>query len=396
MLFKYLYFILLVFLLPGLVLGEGYDDKITQNRSSLNKLKSEIDAIQRQINQSKQRESDTNEQIALIDKKVAYISRTRGLLEREHRLISAKINASNQQLKETRVRIKKLKEIYAERAVYAYKYGRVRNLGLILSSKSFNEAIIRYRYLRLIADHDQRMFESIQEKESEIIRLKTELEKNLELKSRNLHEKKKEEKNYLNNRLQKSELLKEIHKTQTDFLNQLKRKEREREQLTRLIAELERTRRQKKKGNEPSDYVQFDFEDITKAKGKLPWPVDGKIITKYGKQLDPGGSKTYIKNTDIEIQSKLGTPVKSIFTGVIRIITYLPGYGNTLIVDHGKGYYSVYSHLDEIYVQKDDFVKIGDVLATVGDSGSLSGAKLQFGIYGSQESYNPESWLMRN
>ena len=62
-------------------------------------------------------------------------------------------------------------------------------------------------------------------------------------------------------------------------------------------------------------------------------------------------------------------------------------------MDHGKGYYSVYSHLDEIYVQKEDFVKTGDVLATVGDSGSFSGAKLQFGIYGSQESYNPESWL---
>jgi septal ring factor EnvC (AmiA/AmiB activator) len=395
MLSKYLYFILLVFFLPALILSEGYDDKITQNRSSLDKLKSEIDAIQRQIDQSKQRESDTNEQIALIDKKVAYISRSRGLLEREYRLISAKINASNQQLQETQARIKKLKEIYAERAVYAYKYGRVRNLELILSSKSFNEALIRYRYLKLIADHDQRMIESIQEKESEIIQIKTNLEKDLELKSRNLREKKKEEKNYLNNRSKKSELLKEIHKTRSNFLNQLKRKEREREQLTKLIAELEHARRQQKKGDEPSDYVQFDFDDIIKAKGKLPWPVEGKIITKYGKQRDPGGSKTYINNTDIEIQSKLGTPVKSIFTGVIRIITYLPGYGNTLIVDHGKGYYSVYSHLDEIYVQKNDFVNIGDVIATVGDSGSLSGAKLQFGIYGSQESYNPESWLMR-
>ena len=379
--------------LPGFILAEGYNDKITRNRSSLDKLKSEIDAIQRQIDQSKKKETDTNEQITLIDKKVAYISRARGLLERERRLVNAKISMSNQQLEETQDRIKKLKELYAERAVYAYKYGRVRNLELILSSTTFNEALIRYRYLRLIADHDQRMIESIQEKEAEIIQIKTELEKDLNLKSRNLREKKKEEKNYLSNRSKKSDMLKEIQQTQSAFLNQLKRKEREREQLTLLIAELERARHQQKKSNEPSDYVQFDFDDITKAKGKLPWPVNGKIITKYGRQRDPGGSKTYINNTDIEIQSKLGTPVKSIFTGIIRIITYLPGYGNTIIVDHGKGYYSVYSHLDEIYVQKDDFIKTSDVLATVGDSGSFSGAKLQFGIYGSQESYNPESWL---
>ena len=388
-----MYFTLIVFVLAGLILAEGYDDKITRNRSSLDRLKSEINAIQQQIDQSKKKETDTNEQIALIDKKMAYISRTRGLLERERRLINAKIDASNQQLEETQTRLKKLKELYAERAVYAYKYGRVRNLGLILASASFNEALIRYKYLRLIAEHDQRMIESIQEKEVEINRIKKDLEKDLSSKTENLREKKREESNYLTNRSKKTDLLKKIQNNQSTFLNQLKRKEREREQLTKLIAELERTRRQQKTSDKPSVYVQFDFDDITRAKGKLPWPVDGKVITKYGKQRDPGGSKTYINNTDIEIQSNLGTPVKSIFTGVIRIITYLPGYGNTLIVDHGKGYYSVYSHLDEIYVQKDDFVKTGDVLATVGDSGSFSGAKLQFGIYGSQESYNPESWL---
>ncbi|MEJ2544339.1 MAG: peptidoglycan DD-metalloendopeptidase family protein, partial [Calditrichaceae bacterium] len=350
MLFRFLYLFLIISSLPGLILAEGYDDKINRNRSTLDRLKSEIDAIQRQIDQSKKKETDTNEQIALIDKKVAFISRSRGLLERERRLINAKINESNKQLAETQTRIKKLKDLYAERAVYAYKYGRVRNLELILSSTSFNEALVRYRYLKVIADHDQRMIESIQEKEEKIIQIKTDLEKSLNLKSQNLHEKKKEERSYLTNRSKKANLLKEIHKTQSTYLNQLKRKEREREQLTKLIAELERTRRQEKASDKPSEYIQFDFDDITKAKGKLPWPVEGKVITKYGNQRDPGGSKTYINNTDIEIQSKLGTPVKTIFTGVIRIITYLPGYGNTLIVDHGKGYYSVYSHLDEIYV----------------------------------------------
>ena len=384
---------MIVLCAPWLILAEGYDDKITRNRSSLSKLKSEIDNIQRQINKAKKEEVSTNDEIVLIDKKVAFIARTRGLLEQERRLLNSKIEGTNRRLEEIHSRIGRLRELYAARAVYAYKHGRVRNIELVLASKSFNEAFIRYKYLKLIAEHDQRMIESIQDKESEIIRLRADLRTDLNLKSRNLSEKKNEEKNYLTSRSQKEDLLKEIQQTQSAFFTQLRRKEREREQLTALIAQLERARRQNKTGDEYSDYVQFDFDDITKAKGKLPWPVKGKIITKYGRQRDPGGSKTYINNTDIEIQSKLGTPVKSIFTGIIRVITYLPGYGNTLIVDHGKGYYSVYSHLDEIYVQKDDFVNTGDVLATVGDSGSFSGAKLQFGIYGSQDSYNPESWL---
>lgn len=391
--FKSIYIFLLILYLPWLSLAEGYDDKITRNRSSLNKLKSEINNIQRQIDKAKREEVSTNDEIVLIDKKVAFISRTKGLLEHERKLLNSKIEGTNRRLEEIQSRIGILKKLYADRAVYAYKYGRVRNIELVLTSRSFNEALIRYKYLKLIAEHDQRMIESIQDKETEIIRLRADLKNNLTLKSKNIREKKDEEKNYLTNRSKKETLLEEIKHTQSAFLNQLKRKKREREQLTTLIAQLERARRQKKTGDNSDDSIQFDFDDITKAKGKLPWPVKGKIITKYGRQRDPGGSKTYINNTDIEIQSKLGTPVKSIFIGIIRVITYLPGYGNTLIVDHGKGYYSVYSHLDEIYVNKDDFINTGDILATVGDSGSFSGAKLQFGIYGSQDSYNPETWL---
>jgi len=391
--FKILNIFLMNIFLISVLPAEGWEDQITRNRSSLDKIKLEINNIQQQIDKSREKEENTTDEITLIDKKVAYISRARGLLERERRLLNVKIETTNHQLAETQTRLKKLKELYADRAVYAYKYGRVRNLELILTSTSFNEALMRYRYLKLIAEHDQRMIESIREKENEIIKLKTDLQKDLDRKSRNIREKRKEEKSYKTSRAEKQNLLKQIKQSQSAYLRQLKQKEREREQLIAIIAELERSRREQKESDEPSDYVQFDFDDITKAKGKLPWPVQGKILTKYGRQRDPGGSKTYINNTDIEIQSKLGTPVKVVFTGIVRIITYLPGYGNTIIVDHGKGYYTVYSHLDEIYVQKDDFIKTGDVLATVGDSGSFSGSKLQFGIYGSQESYNPETWL---
>jgi septal ring factor EnvC (AmiA/AmiB activator) len=320
---KCVYFFLILLCQVLLVSGEGWEDQINQNRNSLDKIKSEIDNIQRQINKVKKKESSTSDEIALIDKKVAYISRARGLLERERRLLNAKIETTNHQLKETQSRLKKLKELYADRAVYAYKYGRVRNLELILTSASFNEALMRYKYLKLIAKHDERMIESIQEKESEIISLKTGLEKDLDRKSRNIREKKKEEKNYLSSRSKKQNLLEKIHQSQTAYIRQLKQKEREREQLIALIAELERSRQKQKKSDKPGDYVQFDFDDITRAKGKLPWPVKGKILTKYGRQRDPGGSKTYINNTDIEIQSKLGTPVTVIFTGGVRVITYL-------------------------------------------------------------------------
>jgi septal ring factor EnvC (AmiA/AmiB activator) len=374
---------------------DAFEKKISKNRNILEQLQNEINEIQSQISKSKIEEGNITGQITLIDKKVALISRSKGLLERERRLVNHQIDINNTQLEETQIHLKALKKLYAERAVYAYKYGRVRNLELILSSDSFNQALVRYQYLKLIAEHDERTIRSIEKKEKEIRDLKVQLEKDLTLKEKNLVDKKIEEKKYLTNKSQKTDMLKNLRWTQSTYQDQLRKKQAEQDRLASIIAELDRQRRQQEKtGTQPKSIVRFDFDDFTRAKGKLPWPVKGKIITRYGKQRDPG-SKTYVNNTDIEIQSAQGTPVISVFTGVIRKILYMPGYGNTVVIDHGKGYYTTYSHLDEIYVHEEDFVKTSDIIATVGDSGSFSGSKLQFGIFGAQSTFNPESWLLK-
>ena len=71
------------------------------------------------------------------------------------------------------------------------------------------------------------------------------------------------------------------------------------------------------------------------------------------------------------------------------------GFGNTVIVDHNNGYYTVYAHLDEIAVKKFQILQAGSVIGTVGDSGSLEGAKLHFEIYANNEPQNPTRWLKK-
>ena len=387
--FKTIFWIFLF--VPLYLVGQNqYDKELSKNRAMLKRLKAEIESIKEQIVKSRIEESSITQQISLIDKEVALISRSKGLLKRQSKIIENKISAANKQLKETRRRCDQLKKLHQKRLVYAYKYGRIRSLELILTSESLNQALIRYHYLKLIAEHDERNIQSIKKKKEEIEQIQTQLANDLSLKKTNLKEKQKEESSYLIRKSKKSALLKKLQWNKSLYKKQLALKEQEKEKINGFILAFERKRKSKKPGGEKEVYI--DFDDFSKAKGKLPWPVKGKLLTKYGKHRDPR-LKTYIKNTCIEIQSSLGTPVKSVFTGVVRMITYLPGYGNTIIIDHGKGYYTVYSHLDEIYVEKDDFIKTGQVLATVGDSGSLSGSKLHFEIYGGQKTYNPEKWL---
>lgn len=391
---KYLNLVLAL-LFPAFVAGQvNFDRKLNQNRDQLSTLKKDILSIKSKLANMNKKEAGVLDQLALIDKETALISRSKGLLERENRLLLGKIQFTNRRLSDAEQHYKKLQELYAQRMVYAYKFGDVRNLELLLSSESLNQAFIRYRYLQKIAEHDERTIQLLRKKKEEIADLKNNLNSTLQFKQRNLAQKKKQESLYQSRKKEKAGLLKKVRWNQSTFNKQLAQKEKEKNNLIQMILKLERQRQKNltRTDSKAPTVIEFDFDDFKKAKGKLPWPVSGKVVTHYGKQNDKG-SKTYTKNTDIEISSKLGTPVRSVFKGVVRVITYLPGYGNTVIVDHGKGFYTVYSHLDEIYVQQDQGIDLGQSIATVGDSGSLAGTKLQFGIYGKQSTYDPEKWL---
>ena len=133
---------------------------------------------------------------------------------------------------------------------------------------------------------------------------------------------------------------------------------------------------------------------FAKNKGKFNWPVQGKLLHGFGQYKNPE-LKTTLNNTGIDIKAEQGTPIKCIFSGVISLITYMPGFGNMVIIDHNDGFYSVYTHIDEILVNNGDFIKQGSSIGTIGESGSFEGYKLHFEIYSNNKNLNPLNWLKR-
>jgi septal ring factor EnvC (AmiA/AmiB activator) len=384
--------VLISFLTNFMMAQDDYQSEIRKNQSQLKKINSEINALKGKLSSTYLKESNVSKQLKLLDHQIALLSQKKGLLQKEYTLLQKKIDQNNASLKKTKARLKKLENLYAKRIVHAYKYGRASQLDYILKSESINQAFIRYKYFDLIAEHDERTIKSIVQQRNKVKNLQVNLKKSRNRKGKILAEKKEESLAYNDSKRKKQSLLKKIYWDAASFRKRLKEKEEEKSRLAGIIMALEHSRKNKQKQTSQESDIYLKFDDFKKAKGKLPWPVKGKIVSKYGKQRDPK-TKTTIINTDIVIKSRLGTPVKSVFNGLAKMITYLPGYGNTIIVDHGKGYYTVYAHLDEIYIHKDDYIKTGQIIATVGDSGSLDGAKLQFGIYGGQKTYNPVKWL---
>jgi len=370
------------------------DHSINRNRTRLEKIRREIETLKSKLRQSRQKAHGLQEQLALMDEELALIEQAKGLLLNQQKLLERRSRHNRQALIDTRKKLKRLREMYAQRARYMYKYGRVRELDMLLSSESFNQALVRLRYLNRLAEYDEKMIRGIVRKEAQIERLQKQLNADLVAKRESVRQKQQQEARYKTRRDERNRLLAQLEKDARYYNRQIGLKEKERQKLLGLISRLEEERKasQNNKRETEERPVVIDFDDFRKGRGKLPWPVKGRIVSAYGRDYDPK-TKTYVTNSGIEISSPIGTPVKSVFRGVVRLITYMSGYGNTIIIDHGHGYYTVYSHLGEIYVQKDDVVESNQIIALIGDSGSLAGSKLHFEVYTGQKTDNPRRWL---
>ena len=97
----------------------------------------------------------------------------------------------------------------------------------------------------------------------------------------------------------------------------------------------------------------------------------------------------------IDIQGKANMPVKTILNGIVVTITYLRGYGTTVIIDHGGGFYTVYSQLKSLKTHVNSEVRSGDVIAHLAESNTENSTFLHFEIWGDGEKLDPEKWLAK-
>lgn len=141
--------------------------------------------------------------------------------------------------------------------------------------------------------------------------------------------------------------------------------------------------------------LPFAFVPFYENKGRFQWPVEGKIITRFGFERHPN-FKTIVENKGIEIAPRSpGAQVRTVHAGKVVYTDYFHGYGNLLIVDHGMTYYTLYGHCSEFLTAVGDMVESGQPVALAGDTGSLKGECLYFEIRYKTRALDPLQWLKR-
>ena len=165
---------------------------------------------------------------------------------------------------------------------------------------------------------------------------------------------------------------------------------------------------------EPTFYIPISAikgDNIARKSENMPWytgltfleslhtlqnrqsPEDKPLLMPIQDVYKIGGKRISVGRVESGIIEK-GAEVKILPTGQITKITWLRGYGNTILIDHKDGYYTVYAHLGTILVREGQIVEAGEVIARVGQSGTLEGPRLHFEIWAQREKQDPLSWLV--
>lgn len=133
--------------------------------------------------------------------------------------------------------------------------------------------------------------------------------------------------------------------------------------------------------------------------GAFIQPVEGRISTEYGviRVTNDNWNNTRRHNA-LDIANTIGTPILAANSGKVVCANPLNISGNTVIIDHGMGFYSIYFHLDAIYIELDSYVSKGDTIGTMGTTGYSTGSHLHFamrhnGIYLNPWSFFQEGYM---
>jgi murein hydrolase activator len=261
-----------------------------------------------------------------------------------------------------------------------YKEGPVFPLKVAFSSVGMSDLLQRLKYLELIAKYDANLMAKFK---SHLEKLKTEKNSLLSVKAKLV----RLEKEALN----KQDEFSNARKGKRSFLKTIKKKKKlgiqTRKELLKASGNLNDLI-QKILGK----LVSGEGLDISDKKGRLSLPLKGKILNKFGRQKDRQFG-SFIVHNGIDIKSKTGTSVRSIFDGKVLYTGELDGYGNMVIIGHGKDYHSLYGHLNRINVKQNQIIQTGDIIGLSGDTGSLVGETLYFEMRKNGKPIEPVRWF---
>ena len=372
-----------------------YDEELKYQNDAINALKTEINQLRLKIKTAESRERSASTRISSLDEEISLTAKLIRSLKSEEEKTRKRILQLKSDILKNENELESLRARYKKRVVNSYRKGRLTDLEKVFSSTTWRQAIYRTQYLKIISDIEKKLTNQIERLLIQISQQKLELEAVLRNNLKLVRDKQQQISSYRDMRIAREKELNRIRNDKKALSNYIEEKEAGIIQLESIIKKvLEDKARFERELRIRKQQEALKTKSFKALKGQLPWPADGRIIAKFGRQWN-SKLKTTTENPGIDIKGQPGSPIRTVLGGVVTTITYIRGYGTTIIVDHGGGFYTVYSHVTNIQTVVDGQVQNGDIIAYMGDSGSINGSKLHFEIWGKGQKLDPEKWLIK-
>ena len=364
--------------------------EIESQRRELDSLKRQLDE-RRAISKDLQgKEKSLLGQLRETEKSLQLTVRYLNALEARRRTVSANLGDATTELARTAVQLDSERRRLAWRVREIYKRGRSADLEYVLSARSFGDLVARTYYLARIAQDDRTQVLLTQARRSQVQDEKTRLESRKRELDRLKAETDRERQALTQLTNQRRNLLQKIRSDAKSNEQASQELEAASKRIRTLIDQLEKRRLAAERGAPGTEPVLLG--DFGKNKGRLPWPVQGRVARSFGNQTNPRFNTTTF-NSGIDIAASFGTPIAAVAKGRVEYVNWLEGYGKCAIINHGGGFYTLYAHASEITVTVGKDVAAGETIGRVGDTGSTIGTALHFEIRKGHEALNPLDWF---
>lgn len=389
---RYLRLIFTLLLFLCLCTGaRSQDTKAQEERKA--RLEREIAIIDRQLADNASKSNTKLADLNLIRRKVANRKELVAQSDRQIRKYNDDIYLAQLEINKINRRIDDLTEHYSKLVLSAYKNRDARVWYMyMLASDDLGQALRRFGYFRNLSDQMKGEAQKIRAAKAELEEEKERLSQMKKDAEAVKAERVKELESLRKDEAKADNVVKQLKKDRRTYQNQLNAKRKEVQALNR---EIERMISSTMKGSSSSSAKKTVVDqklaaEFARNKGKLPWPVEGAVVGRFGSHKHPVYNIVMPQNNGFDLAVSKGEAAKAVFDGVVRQVMVLPGYNQCVMIDHGD-YFTLYCKLRNVQVKAEDKVKTGDVLGTVD---TINGqTQLHFELWQGKTPHNPENWL---
>ncbi|MFP4346973.1 MAG: murein hydrolase activator EnvC family protein [Thermodesulfobacteriota bacterium] len=359
-------------------------ERIEQEASAV---KDKIETRQKEVRKFTRKELETVERLNDIDKSLNQVRKQVSASEKELSDLSTRIEATETRLKALTQRIHQTEKVASRRVVGLYKLNSLGKIHLLAGADSMNDFFQRKNALERILTHDEQLLATLKKQQTELQNLAEHLHKKKETRTRIQSEYDGQMRELKRQKTGRAALLERIRTRKSLARASLFALKRSADKLDQKLRRLQQEHRPK----EPAETAEGPFAAL---KGLLNMPVRGKITSFFGPYKNTEFD-TLNFQSGIQIAADRGKPIHSVAPGEVIYSNWFRGYGNMIIIDHGNHYYTLYAHAEELFKSKGEPVKTGETIASVGDTGSISGPGLHFEVRHHGKPVDPLEWLKK-